>query len=243
MATDREGEAMGELRAGLRDGVGIALGYFTISIAFGLSAVRSGLTPLTATVISFTNLSSSGQFAGVTIVAQAGSLAELALTVLLINLRYVLMSFSLSQRLAPGIGTGRRLLLGYGVTDEIYALAMGRRVVTAPYYLGLMALPVLGWTAGTLVGAVLGEVLPPSLQSAMGVLLYAMFVAIVVPPARASGPVLAVVALAGTASVLLAALPLGWAPGWRLIVATCVAAGLGATLFPVAEARSNREAP
>lgn len=230
---------MGELRAGLGDGVGIALGYFTISIAFGLAAVRSGLTPLAATVISFTNLSSSGQFAGVTIMAQAGALAEIALTVLLINLRYVLMAFSLSQRLAPGVTTGQRLVLGYGVTDEIYALAMNRRVVTASYYLGLMALPVAGWTLGTLTGALLGEVLPPSLASAMGVLLYAMFVAIVVPPARASGPVLAVVAIAGAVSVALAALPVSVAAGWRLIIATCVAAGVGAALFPVGEPASE----
>jgi predicted branched-subunit amino acid permease len=231
----RRADRHADLRTGLRDGVGIALGYFTISIAFGLSCVRTGLSPLVATVISFTNLSSSGQFAGVTIIAQAGTVGELALTVLLINLRYVLMSFSLSQRLAPGIGTAPRLLMGYGVTDEIYALAMNRRVVTAPYYLGLMALPVLGWTLGTLAGALLGQVLPASLQSAMGVLLYAMFVAIVVPPARASGPVFAVVAIAATVSMLLAGLP-GLAAGWRLILATCVAAGVGATLFPVVDA-------
>jgi len=77
--------------------------------------------------------------------------------------------------------------------------------------------------------------LPASLQSAMGVLLYAMFVAIVVPPARASGPVFAVVAIAATVSMLLAGLP-GLAAGWRLILATCVAAGVGATLFPVVDA-------
>lgn len=229
----------GRLRAGLGDGVGIALGYFTISMAFGLTSVRSGLTPLVATVISFTNLSSSGQFAGVTIASQLGSLAEIALTVLLINARYILMSFSLSQRLAPEVGTKERLLMGYGVTDEIFALAMTRETVTAPYYLGLMALPVAGWTGGTIVGALLGESLPPSLQSAAGVLLYAMFVAIVVPPLRASARVAGVVAIAAAVSLGLAALPVPLATGWRLIIATCVAAGVGATVFPVRDAESE----
>jgi predicted branched-subunit amino acid permease len=222
-----------EWRRGLHDGVGIALGYFTISLAFGMACVRGGVTPLVATIISLTNLSSSGQFAGVTIATQVGSLAEIGLTVLLINARYVLMSFSLSQRLAPGVGTPQRLAMGYGVTDEIYALAMTRDAVTARYYLGLMSLPVVGWTGGTLVGALVGQVLPASLQSASGVLLYAMFVAIVVPPARASVRVAAIVAVAGTVSVLLAALPVSLAAGWRLIIATCVAAGLGASLLPV----------
>ncbi len=234
---DLAGESASDaLRGGLADGLGIALGYFTISIAFGLSCVKAGLTPLVATVISFTNLSSSGQFAGVNIATELGSLAEIALTVLLINLRYLLMSVSLSQRLPAGVGTSSRLLMGYGVTDEIYAVAMKRPVVTARYYVGLMILPVAGWTLGTLVGALLGEVLPESLQSAAGVLLYAMFVAIVVPPARASAKVAAVVAIAGTVSVALAVLPFGLASGWRLIIAACVAAGAGATLFPVGEA-------
>jgi len=235
--------AADDARTGIGDGVGIALGYFTISIAFGLSCVRGGLTPLVATIISFTNLSSSGQFAGVTVALQVGSLAEIALTVLLINARYVLMSFSLSQRLAPGIGTRARLVMGYGVTDEIYALAMNRRVVTAPYYLGLMSLPVLGWTAGTTVGTLLGEVLPASLQSASGVLLYAMFVAIVVPPARGSARDRDVVLVAAVVSVVLAVLPLHLAAGWRLIVATCVAAGLGASLLPVPGAAEEEARP
>lgn len=226
-------DGQGDFGTGVRDGTGIALGYFAISMAFGLSCVRTGLTPLAATMISLTNLSSSGQFAGVQILGQLGSYAELALTVLLINLRYVLMSFSLSQQLAPGVGTVRRLVMGYGVTDEIYALAMRRPVVTASYYLGLMVLPVAGWVGGTLAGATLGQVLPASAQSAMGVLLYAMFIAIVVGPAKASRAVGAVVALAAGVSVALALLPLGLAPGWRLILVTLVAAGVGATFFPV----------
>lgn len=225
-----------DLRSGLGDSVGIALGYFAISMAFGLTCVRGGLSPLVATVISATNLSSSGQFAGVTLAAEAASVAEVALTVLLINVRYVLMSFSLSQRLSPDVGTLPRLLMGYGVTDEIYAVAVRRPLVTASYYLGLMALPVAGWTLGTLAGALLGQVIPASLSSASGVLLYAMFVALVVPAARDAAPVARVAGLAALLSVALAVLPASLDAGWRLILATCVAAGAGATLWPLPDA-------
>ena len=228
-----------DLRGGLGDGVGIALGYFAISLAFGLTCLRGGLSPLVATVISLTNLSSSGQFAGVTLALQAASLAEIGLTVLLINLRYVLMSFSLSQRLAPGIGTLPRLVMGYGVTDEIYAVAVRRSVVSAPYYLGLMALPVAGWTLGTLAGALLGQVIPASVSSASGVLLYAMFVAIVVPVARQVPPVARVAGLAALVSIVLTAAPASVDAGWRLIIATCLAAGAGATLWPQPDAAGD----
>lgn len=223
--------ADGDFRAGVKDGVPIALGYYAISIAFGLFCVQTGLSPLVATVISATNLSSSGQFAGVAIMAQVGSLVEIAVTVLLINLRYVLMSFSLSQRVPREVGVGRRLVMGYGVTDEIFALAMQRPVVSSAYYLGLMTLPVAGWTLGTLTGALVGEILPEQIARSMGILLYAMFVAIVVPVAKKSGKVALVVAIAVAVSVVLSFVPL--ALGWRLIIATCVAAGLGATFFPV----------
>lgn len=164
-----------------------------------------------------------------------GALVQLAVTVALVNLRYLLMSFSLSQRLAPGTGVLQRLIIAYGITDEIYALAMARPVVRFAYYVGLMVLPVAGWTGGTLTGALVGEVLPTSLHSAMGVLLYAMFVAIVVPPAKASRAVRVVVLVAAVVSSLLVVVPgiRELQVGWRIIIATLVAAGLGATLFPL----------
>lgn len=221
---------------GIRDGIPIALGYFTISIAFGLYCAQGGIGPLAATLMALTNLSSSGQFGGLNVILAGGALAQLALTVALVNLRYVLMSFSLSQRLAPGTGVLRRLVMAYGVTDEIYALAMAQPVVGFRYFLGLMTLPVLGWSGGTLTGALVGSVLPASLHSAMGVLLYAMFVAIVVPPARASRPVRVVVLVAAVVSSLLVLVPgvRELQQGWRIIIATLAAAAIGARLFPVA---------
>lgn len=188
----------------LRDSIPIALGYFTVSLAFGLYCARMGVPTALAGLISFTNLSSSGQFAGITIIGAQGSYLELAIGVALVNLRYVLMAISLGQRLGPQVGTGRRLLLAAGITDEIYALGMGRRQVGFGDYAASMVLPIIGWTSGTIVGAAAGEVLPARLVSAFGVLLYAMFVAIVVPAAAGSWQVLAVVlGAAGLSSRLL----------------------------------------
>lgn len=227
-------EARAELRTGLRDGIPIALGYFSVALAVGLFCAGGDIPTVGAAILSATNLSSSGQFAGLSVMLARGTMIELAATIALVNLRYVLMSFSLSQKLAPGLGTGQRLAIGFGITDEIYALAMRRHQVTTGYYLGLMALPILGWTGGTVVGSLVGQILPPSLVSAFGVLLYAMFVAIVVPPAKESRQVLAVVAASALLSTIFSVVPMirGISPGWRIIAVTLIAAGLGATVFP-----------
>ena len=218
---------------GLRDGIPIALGYFTVSIAFGLAAAAIGFPTLGLALMSATNLSSSGQFAGVAVVA-GGTVIELALTTLLVNLRYLLMSMSLSQRLEPGTSTVGRLVVAYGVTDEIFAVELGHRIVRARYAAGLMTLPILGWTSGTVVGAVAGEVLPESLAGPMGVLLYAMFTATVVPALKRSRPVAIVAGIAAVASALLFYVPAtsGIQAGWRIIIATLVASAIGAWLFP-----------
>lgn len=218
---------------GLRDGIPIALGYFTVSIAFGLAAAAIGFPTLGLALMSATNLSSSGQFAGVAVVA-GGTVIELALTTLLVNLRYLLMSMSLSQRLEPGTSTVGRLVVAYGVTDEIFAVELGHRIVRARYAAGLMTLPILGWTSGTVVGAVAGEVLPESLAGPMGVLLYAMFTATVIPALKRSRPVAIVAGIAAVASALLFYVPAtsGIQAGWRIIIATLVASAIGAWLFP-----------
>ncbi len=217
--------------AALRDSIPIALGYFTVSLAFGLYCAQAGVPTALAGLISFTNMSSSGQFAGITIIAADGGYLELAIGVSLVNLRYVLMAISLGQRLGPEVGTAQRMVMAAGVTDEIYALGMARRQVGFSDYLASMVLPVVGWTSGTLIGAAVGEVLPARLVSAFGVLLYAMFIAIVVPVAKASRPVLGVVAIAAVLGVGLQQLT-SIDIGWRIIIVTLVAAAIGATAWP-----------
>ena len=224
-----------EFRLGLRRSVPVALGYFAVAFTFGIFCTKNGLPPLAAALLSLTNLSSTGQFVGVEIFGRFGSLFEMGLAVLVVNLRYLLMSFALTQRLDPRVGIGQRLFLAWGVTDEIFALGLLERPLTFAYYAGLMPLPILGWSSGTMLGALLGQVLPASIQSAFGIALYAMFIAIVVPPTKSSRPLQIIVALSALFGVLLAFLP-GTREldlGWRIIIVGVAVSAIGATLFPV----------
>lgn len=225
-----------EYACGLRDGLAIGVGYFSVSFTFGILAVNGGLSPLTAGLISLTNMTSAGQFAGLTVILAHGSLVELALTQLVINLRYALMSLSLSQRFGPAFTTWRRMIVAFANTDEIFAVAMGRAAPLTPRYMyGLASLPIVGWTSGTVAGAVAGAVLSPAVRSALGVTLYSMFIAIVVPPMRRSRPVRLVAAAAAAASCILAWTPLSRVvgSGFAIVLSTLAAAAMGAWLFPV----------
>ncbi len=225
-----------DLTDGVRDSLPIAFGYFAVSFAYGIYAVTGGLPPLTAALVSLTNLTSAGQFAGTGLIFTHAPYLEIALTTLLINLRYMLMSLSLSQRIRPDMGVLPRLLIGYGVTDEIYAVAIHRPgELGKGYLMALIALPALFWTGGTLAGGLAGSILPPALRSALGIALYAMFVAIVMPAARRSRPVCVVALLAAVMSLACTSLPglNGMAAGWRIIVCTILAATIGALIAPV----------
>jgi 4-azaleucine resistance transporter AzlC len=230
---------------GIQDGVPIALGYFAVSFAFGLAAVEGGLSAWTAGVISLTNLTSAGQFAGVQLIFAHRPLFEIALTTLLINLRYMLMSLSLSQKIHPRTGILARLVISYGITDEVYAVAISRHgPVRARYMLGLILLPALSWVGGTLAGGLAGQILPDSLRSALGIALYAMFVAIVMPTVRQSRPVAAVVGLAILINTAIALLPSlsSLHGGWQIILATVIAAGTGAWAAPIQTAHPKADA-
>ena len=170
---------------GLQDGIPIGLGYFAVSFTFGIMAIQSGLTAWQAVLISLTNLTSAGQFAGIGIIAAGGSLWEMALTQLVINLRYCLMSFSLSQKLEKGVSNGHRLAVAFGVTDEIFGVSASQEGRISPWYnYGVMCVAIPGWTLGTLAGAVSGSLLPDFLVSALSVAIYGMFLAVIIPPAK-----------------------------------------------------------
>lgn len=170
---------------GARDGMSIGLGYLSVSFAFGIIARDAGLSILEALMISMLNVTSAGQLAAVPILAGAGSVFELILTQLVINARYALMSVSLSQRLSPEVRTRDRFLVGFLNTDEVFAVASSKGMLLGRRYLfGLILPPYIGWSLGTLLGAWLGSVLPNSVTSALGIALYAMFIAIVVPEGR-----------------------------------------------------------
>ena len=227
-----------EFTMGIRQGVPVGLGYFSVSFGFGALASAQGLRALDATLISLTNLTSAGQFAGLTLILASAGLWEMVLTQRVINSRYALMSLALSQRMGQKIGLLPRLLIAFFNTDEIFALAMARPApLTTPFLLGLGIVPLLGWTGGTLCGALAGSVLPESLRMALGVMLYGMFIAIVVPPARKEWPVLLCALLALACSSAFAWLPAlrRLSPGISIVICTVAAAAVCAWLFPVKE--------
>lgn len=225
--------------AGFRHGIPIGLGYFSVSMAFGILAVSEGLSPWEAVLISLTNLTSAGQFAGLSVITAGGSLMEIAFTQLVVNLRYALMSLSLSQKLHASVKTLQRCLIAFGNTDEIFAVASSQKQsLGLLYMLGLMSAPIIGWSTGTLTGAVASTILPIFIRSALGVALYGMFVAIVVPPMKHQHSIRVVVVFSLLLSTLFTYLP--WissflSSGTLIILCTLAAAGLGAFFFPLRE--------
>lgn len=190
-------------RMGLRDGVPIALGYLPVSFAFGLFATSSGLGILETVMISLFNLTSAGQMAAVPIIAGGGTLIELALSQLIINMRYSLMSVSLSQRFGKSVRLADRFLIAYTNTDEIFGVAIGKESILGKKYLfGLPIAPYLGWALGTALGAAAGNILPEIIVNSLGIALYCMFIAIVVPRVKASRATAAAVLLAVALSAL-----------------------------------------
>ena len=227
-----------EYKKGVHTGLPVGLGYFSVSFGFGAMAIAQGLTAQDATLISATNLTSAGQFAGLTLIVALGTLWEMVMTQIVINSRYSLMSLALSQRMGERIGFFPRLFIAFFNTDEIFALAMARPdPLTVPFMLGLGTLPFFGWTGGTLMGALAGSVLPSDIRAALGVMLYGMFIAIVVPPAKEEKSVLVTVILALILSCLFT-----WVPGLKnvsagisIVICTVAAAATCAALFPVKE--------
>lgn len=225
-----------QYRYGLRDGVPIGLGYLAVSFTFGIMAGQAGIGVLAAVIMSLTNLTSAGQFAALGVIQSGAPFMEMAAVQFIINLRYCLMSCSLSQKMAPDMPFFHRFLISYGVTDEVFGVSACREGILSPYYAyGLISVAVPGWTFGTLLGAVSGDLLPARLLSALSVALYGMFLAIVIPPARGSRVLAGVVAVSMAASFLFSVIPLlgGVTSGFKVIILTVLIAGGAAYFFPV----------
>ncbi len=222
-------------KKGLKDGIPICLGYFSVSFAFGIFAVENGLTVFQATILSLVNLTSAGQLAGVPIIT-GGTLPELALSQLIINSRYSLMSVSLSQKLSRKVKLKDKLLISYGNTDEIFAVAVSQKGDVGKRYMwGLIMLPVIGWTSGTFIGAVAGNILPAMVTAALGLAIYGMFVAIVVPAAKKEKATAICVAIAIALSCAFKYVPvLTKVPtGFTVIICSVIAAVILAVVAPI----------
>lgn len=221
---------------GLRDGMPIGIGYFSVSFSFGIAGMNSGLTWWQALVISMLNMTSAGQFAGIGIIAAGGSYVEMAVSQFVINLRYSLMGIVLSQKMDQRFHTGYKLLLGHADTDEIFAVSVCQEEPVRPvYFLGLSLLPYIGWALGTLVGAVSGNILPQKLAAALGVAIYGMFIAIIVPNMKKNIKILVTVLIAVAASCCLYYIPVfhGISSGFAVIICAVLASLAGAVFFPV----------
>ncbi len=229
---------------GVKHGLPIGLGYLSVSFAFGMQCVDNGLTVLQALLISMTNLTSAGQLAGLQVMIAGSSLIEMALTQFIINLRYALMGLSLGQKLGPAMNTPRRMFFSFANTDEIFAVASAQPEKLHHHYLyGLMLMPYIGWSLGTFLGAAAGQILPEFVCSALGIAIYGMFLAIILPPARQEKSVRAVVLLAAAVSLAFNCLPVlkKVSGGFVVIICAVVAATVGALLFPVKD-EDGREA-
>lgn len=230
-------------KKGISHGIPIALGYFSVSFGFGIMAVKSGIGALNAIIISLTNLTSAGQAAGVGIIAAGGTFLEMAATQFVINLRYSLMGLSLSQKLDKSFNTFHRMIASFGITDEIFAVASSQTEKLVPSYMyGMISVACLGWVGGTAAGALAGTALPAEITAAMGILLYGMFIAIIIPAARSSRKDLIVICFAAAFSMIFKFLLPDVSFGFAIIISSVAAAVIGALLFPI-EIAEKEEKP
>lgn len=213
----------------------IAIGYIPVSFSFGMLAVKGGLSVWSALIISMTNLTSAGQFAGMNLIVAGAGLTEIGITTFVINIRYMLMSLALSQKIEK-LTFAKRALVSFGITDEIFTVASTTpKKLTFPFMSGLIAVPYVGWALGTFLGAFTNNLLPPSVISAMGITLYAMFLAIFIPASRKDRGVFAVLMFAVLISCALYYFCAWLSSGWATIIAAIAASALGAVFFPKKE--------
>lgn len=236
-------------KSGFNDGLAIGLGYLSVSFSFGIMAVAQGLSWWQAVMVSLFNLTSAGQVAAVGIMGNAaayslsGGMIEMAISTLVINLRYSLMGISLSQKTDETMTTPARLVTGFAITDEIFGVASSKESVSRNYMLGLAVLPIVGWTLGTLLGAVCGNILPDIVTNSLAIGIYGMFVAIVLPVARKNKSIALVSIIAIVLSIICWYVPFlkeHISSGFAIIICAIVAALVGVFLTPVeSEVSSN----
>lgn len=228
---------MNNYTRGLKAGIPIALGYLSVSFTFGIIAISYGLSWWQALIISMTTVTSAGQFAGIGIMLHPGQYFQMLISQITINIRYSFMSISVGQKADERFTGLSRWILGFMMTDEIFAVATQEESVSRSFFAGLATLPYLGWSVGTLLGAILGSILPDRLMSALSLAIYGMFVAIVVPEMKKSRPVLIVVVLAMLLSCAFHYMPFlsSISSGITITIVAISAAVVGAILFPVDE--------
>ncbi len=229
---------------GMRDGIPIALGYFAVAFTLGIVAKKAGLTAFQAGLAAFLTNASAGAYAGFTLIASGAGLLEMAFSQLIINARYLLMSASLSQKLHPKTPLLQRALLAFDVTDEVFGISVSVKGELNPHYnYGAMLVSVPAWASGTVLGVIMGNVLPLRLVSALGVGLYGMFLAIIIPPAKQNKVIAALILTAMALSLAFSALPIlsNISEGIRVIILTVSISLFAAIFFPAKESEEEYE--
>ena len=224
---------------GIIDALPICLGYVSVSIAFGVLAIQNGLPLWAPPIISVFDLSGTGQFAALDLLKSTASYLEIFCAILVLNARYFLMSVSLSQIIPTDFKWWQRIIVAYGNTDEIFAMATSKKVpLNFKYMIGLIIVPVIGWTSGTVIGTFAGDIVPEVLSSALGISLYAMFLAIIIPPATDSRPVTFTVVVSALLSISFYYTPClnKLSSGWVIIICGLTASVISAIKYPVREA-------
>ena len=222
-----------EFLKGTAAGIPIGLGYLSVSFGFGIMAAGAGLNVFEAFMISLTNLTSAGQAQGVSIIAAGGTLFEMAVVQFIINIRYALMAISLSQNLDKSFTLPKRLIAAYGITDEIFAVCSTSKEKIKPSFMyGVIVISTIGWVTGTFLGAAAGEILPSRVTAALGIVLYGMFIAIIIPPSRKEKSVLFVVLIAAALICICKYFIPSISSGFAVILCTLISSLLGAIFFP-----------
>lgn len=227
---------------GIKSGVPIGLGYLSVSFSFGILAVGCGFEWWQALLISITTLTSAGQLAGLNIMAVSGSYIDMLVSQLTVNVRYSFMSLSLSQKLSQEFRGVKRWILGFFMTDEIFAVASAQNEVSSIFFAGLSVMPYFGWAAGTLLGALLGNVLPQAVMNALYLAIYGMFLAIIAPTAKKSLKLFCVILLAIGFSCAFYYVPFlkqNVSGGLAISISAVAAAVFGALAFPKEEDERN----
>lgn len=230
---------------GIRDGVPIALGYFAVAFSLGIVAKKAGLNPFQGFLSSFLNHASAGEYAEFTVIMANAPYVEMAFVILVTNIRYLLMSCALSQRFDPDTSNLHRFLVGFGITDEIFGISIGRTGALNPYYnYGAMTIALPGWSIGTAMGIVAGSVLPASVVSALSVALYGMFIAIIVPASKTNKIVGGTVITSFLISFIVSKIPMlnRLSDSMKISILTVLIAGIAAALFPVKDDGDNESA-
>ena len=229
---------------GLKAGVPIGMGYLAVAFTLGIAAKNAGLTAFQATLTSFLINASAGEFVGFTLIGAGASYLEVAIMELVANARYLLMSFSLSQKLSPKTGVLHRMLIGWYVTDEVFGVSISAPGYLNPFYTyGAISLACPGWAIGTCLGVIVGNILPASLVSALSVGLYGMFIAIFVPPSKTSKVIGGLVLVSMALSFAFNRIPVfdGVSSGIKTIILTVAISAAAALLFPVREVKKDAE--